>query len=122
MVFTDTQLTVSDESVCKNCFYKNRTVPNISCTHNTRERVYTKWNGEDGRHETTEKSVRPIPEGFPSYLDHVAMCDPYRGPCRGDLCTFAHGQAERKTWNSILREQTGKCEMACLVLGGFFLM
>ena len=111
MVFTDTQLAMSDESVCRNCFYDNHTVPKFSCTHNTRERVYTKWNDEEGRHETTEKSVRPIPKEFPPYLDHVAMCDPYRGTCGGDQCTFAHGRAEQRAWNSILREQTGKCKL-----------
>ena len=117
MVFTDMQLAMSDESVCRNCFYKDRIVPKFSCTHNTREKVYTQWNAVDGRHETTERSIRPF---IPEIFQYVAMCDPYRGTCREDQCTFAHGRAEQKAWNSILRkrrEHTGKNrEMACLVL------
>ena len=105
-------------SVCRNCFYRDRIKPTLSCTHNTEENVDTQWNVEEGRHETTERSIRPfIPEIFPPHLRYVAMCDPYRGTCRKDRCTFAHGRAEQKAWNSILRrrrEQTGKLRIACL--------
>ena len=111
---------MSDGSVCRDCFYRDRTRPTFSCTHNTRDKVDTQWNAEEGRHETTGKSIRPfIPEIFPPPLRYVAMCDPYRGTCRKDQCSFAHGRAEQKAWNSNLREQRGKKLLYYIARGDF---
>jgi hypothetical protein len=93
--------------LCWECFYKDRINPTISCFHSTRDQVQTKWNHLEERHETTELSIRPFPESFPPHVKYVAMCDPYRGTCRKHQCTFAHGQAEKKAWNGILRARSG---------------
>ena len=56
------------------------------------------------RYETTEDFIRPFPEGLRGRVkSYVAMCDPYKGACRKDQCTFAHSKAEQEAWNKILR-------------------
>ncbi len=65
-----------------------------------------KWNDQDQRHETTEMSIRAIPDNIPPRVKkYFVMCDPYKGTCKEEQCTFAHGEAERKAWNAILRRQ-----------------
>ena len=51
----------------------------------------------------TTDHIRPFPEHIPGHVKYVAMCDPHRGTCRKEKCTFAHGRTEQKAWNSILR-------------------
>ena len=64
------------------------------------------WNSERDRLETTAKSIRPFPEALRGKVKlYVAMCDPYKGTCKRERCTFAHGKAEQKAWNQILREK-----------------
>ena len=88
-------------SVCKDCFYRGRIKPDINCIHYVNN-VSVMWNDEARRHETTDH-IRPFPEDIPGHVKYVAMCDPHRGTCRKDKCTFAHGRTEQKAWNSILR-------------------
>ena len=94
--------------LCKYCFYNYRTKRQVVCNHHTeQDRVSVKWNGNDGRYETTGLSIRSFPEKWPNHVIYVAMCDPhaYKGWCNGDMCTYAHGRAEQKAWNMILRQQ-----------------
>ena len=72
------------------------------CGHNQRMRIT--WNDNEERYETT--TCRPFPSAFPSGVKgSIAMCDPYRGTCKKEQCTFAHGRTEQKAWNSVLRQQ-----------------
>lgn len=100
---------VVEFSICKNCFYKNRTNPHPECPHG--HKLNVKWNEKEKRLETTT-NCRPFPKRIPSTIRlGIAMCDPHRGSCKEQKCTFAHGRVEQKTWNSILRfrrEQEGK--------------
>jgi hypothetical protein len=108
---------IVEYSVCKNCFYGNRTGPIVCFHHNAKKRVFLKWNDENKRHETTNKSIRPFPNEIPPNVQYIAMCDPRRGSCKNEWCTFAHGRAEQKAWSGILRDQrlqqTGKHVLAC---------
>lgn len=75
--------------------------------------LHVRWNETEERFETTEASVRPFPSVFPENVRRVAMCDPSRGTCRQEKCTFAHGPAEKKAWNEILRmSREGRCVYA----------
>ena len=80
------------------------------CPHE--HEIGVKWNDEEARLETT--TSRPFPAKMPQGVKHgVAMCDPYKGTCRREKCTFAHGKVEQKTWNLALKlqreqEQQGK--------------
>lgn len=67
--------------------------------------MYLKWNDEDKRYETTNKSIRPFPANIPPNVKYIAMCDPKRGTCKNEHCTFAHGRAEQKAWNGVLRDR-----------------
>lgn len=102
--------------ICQECFYKYRTEPHILCECRGKK-VYVKWNDERERLETTVKSIRPFPENLRGKVrSYVAMCDPYKGTCRREQCTFAHGKAEQKAWNRILRQgvrQEGKLFHLC---------
>ena len=91
--------------VCWDCFYKHRTSPRIFCKCGRNRTVCVTWNKKMERYETTGKSIRPFPEGLRGRVkSYVAMCDPYRGTCRKDQCTFAHGKAEQIVWNRILKD------------------
>ena len=57
----------------------------------------------ESRYETTDNHIRPFPEHFPSNVRYVVMCDPKRGTCRKEKCTFAHGQAEQKAWVAVIK-------------------
>ena len=95
----------SSAILCKDCFYRYRTSysPLDHCTHyNVSNKVTVRWNHEESRYETTDH-IRPFPEHIPGHVKYVAMCDPHRGTCRQDRCTFAHGRTEQKAWNAILR-------------------
>lgn len=95
----------SSLSVCKNCFYKHRTNPDVHCIHynvSNESMLSVMWNDERSRHETTD-SIRPFPKDLPDHVNHIAMCDPHLGTCRKDKCTFAHGRREQKAWNAVLR-------------------
>lgn len=96
--------------ICRDCFYNHRTNPNIFCTHNVngRNKIQVQWNDRNGRLETTGRFIRHLPENMPPHVSHIAMCDPDRGTCKQDRCTFAHGRAEQKAWNLILRERQGE--------------
>lgn len=96
---------VAENSVCSSCFYRNRTKPITCYHHNARNRVYLKWNVQESRHETTNKSIRSFPDKISPQVTHFAMCDPCKGNCKDEWCTFAHGRAEQKAWNGILRDQ-----------------
>ena len=49
-------------------------------------------NKTEGRAETTFKSIRPVPRGYPRRVYGVGMCDPHQYLCYGDECLFAHGR------------------------------
>ena len=98
-------------AVCEDCFYKYRINPNMpECYH--KPKIKVKWNEGRARYETT--TCRPFPTNLPSNIKQfIAMCDPLKGTCKKDKCTFAHGQLEQKAWNEVLRlqrhlEQEGK--------------
>ncbi len=82
----------------------------LQCYH-THDRVTVEWNDNEGRYETT--ACRPFPATLPWNVKRsIAMCDPYKGTCRKETCTFAHGRVEQKAWNLALRlrkEEGGKC-------------
>ena len=42
--------------------------------------------------------IRPMPTV--SIAGMFVLCDPRRGKCRGDKCTFAHSIEERDAWNA----------------------
>ena len=89
--------------ICRECFYKHRRVfPIVKCPHHVTNGFYVQWNERYNRLETTERSIREIPPHLPSHVTHVAMCDPEKGFCRGDECTYAHGRAEQKRWTEVL--------------------
>lgn len=94
-------------TVCKECFYRYRSRGEfVQCSHNHhRERIHVCINDNEDRLETTERSIRPLPEHFPEDLSSVAMCDPHRGTCRKDNCTFAHGREEQTRWNREIRNR-----------------
>ena len=65
--------------------------------------IYVTWNCLENMYQTTKRSIRPPPKCLAEKVTRgVAMCDPRRGLCRRDRCTFAHGKAEQKQWNSFL--------------------
>lgn len=98
--YLDSKITVN---LCENCFYKYRSSQSMpTCNHNNK--ITAEWNDTDKRFETTT-FCRPIPERLPEAVRYIAMCDPYRGTCRREKCTFAHGRQEQRTWNSILRNR-----------------
>ena len=91
--------------ICRDCFYDNRTEEDIFCFCRGKKLTVV-WNSERGRLETTAKSIRPFPESLRGKVNlYVAMCDPHKGTCKRERCTFAHGKAEQKAWNQILREK-----------------
>ena len=102
----------TEKNICKNCFYDNRSDPSVTCDHDEVEgggRVYVKWNDQDQRLETTESSVRPLPQNLLEKVKkYVAMCTPQACRCKRDNCTFAHSRAEQRTWNRILGRGIGK--------------
>lgn len=60
------------------------------------------WNKEKGYFETT--TIRPFPTTLLSVVKRgIAMCDPMRGTCKKEKCTFAHNRVEQKEWDAILR-------------------
>ena len=87
--------------VCKDCFYRYRTNPNMPvCHHNHKATV--EWNDYEERYETT--TCRPFPTALPKGIKRsIAMCDPCKGTCKKEQCTFAHGRMEQKAWNLVLR-------------------
>ena len=93
-----------EKCICEDCFYNSRTVE-VTCSHNKANgMIYVTWNCLENMYETTEKSIRPPPKCLAEKVTGgVAMCDPRRaGHCKRDLCTFAHGKAEQRYWNSFL--------------------
>ena len=91
--------------ICRNCFYDNRTNEDILCMCQGKKLTVV-WNSQRERLETTARSIRPFPETLRSKVKRfVAMCDPNKGTCRREKCTFAHGKAEQKAWNQILRRE-----------------
>lgn len=76
------------------------------CYHKKKKIFNVEWNEEEERYETTY--CRPFPIDLPPDVSAIAMCDPYRGTCRRDKCTFAHGREELDAWNLILWTQEGK--------------
>ena len=99
----------SEKTVCWDCFYKFRTNPYMFCKSGGEREACVTWNEEMERYETTGKSIRPFPEGLRGRVkSYVAMCDPYKGTCRKEQCTFAHGKAEQEAWNKILKDSSVK--------------
>lgn len=47
-----------------------------------------------------QSRIRPMPTV--SITGMFVLCDPRRGKCRGDNCTFAHSIEERDAWNARL--------------------
>ena len=47
--------------------------------------------------------IRPMPTV--SITGRFVLCDPRRGKCRGDNCTFAHSIEERDAWNAQQRDR-----------------
>ena len=97
---------MSDHSVCNQCFYRYRMIHHFQCPHQARK-IEVKWNVEESRLETTSNSIRPLPPNLPGAVrsGYVGMCDPRRGNCRNDQCTYAHGREEQRQWNKILRSR-----------------
>ena len=94
-----------DKCICKDCFYDFRTDREVTCNHAKEEKISVTWNSLKNMYQTTESFIRPPPKYLAKIVktgSGVAMCDPHIGPCRGDSCSFAHGRAEQKEWNSFL--------------------
>lgn len=110
--------------VCKSCFYRYRGLDcDIAsrCTHRA-EKIDVKWNETEEFYETTHVRVPPR-DLIHRVRGNVRLCDPQRGTCQGDNCTYAHGAAEQRKWNSILwKERKGgtrpisKCVCRCNLL------
>ena len=111
---------MSEVELCQDCFYKYRIDPFKTCTCGGKK-VRATWNDERVRYETTAMSIRPLPDNLRGKVrTYVAMCDPYKGTCRREKCTFAHGKAEQKAWNRILREQAEEGKIDCKALHGSY--
>ena len=50
-----------------------------------------------------QSRIRPMPTV--SITGMFVLCDPRRGKCRGDNCTFAHSIEERDAWNAQRRDR-----------------
>ena len=87
--------------LCEDCFYKYRTDPTVPCGHSDARSLHVEWKEREGRYETTVESIRPIPRTLSDQVTNIVMCDPKR--CSKGKCTYAHGRAEQKAWNEILR-------------------
>lgn len=100
--FSGNQAMSSNTVLCTDCFYLKRDDKNVICTHPSSSQLSVKWNFSRKLYETTSESIRPMPE-IPAHVQWVGMCDPQRGLCGWDECTYAHGKAERDQWNDIRR-------------------
>ncbi len=110
LIYNCTLILGTDRTICKDCFYRYHINPNMPPCHHTHNRVVVEWNDKEERYETT--ACRPFPTTLPKGVKQgIAMCDPYKGTCRREKCTFAHGRVEQKAWISVLRlqrEERGK--------------
>ena len=93
----------------------------MDCPHfQSPDGFFVVWNERQKRLETTEWSIRKIPPHFPGHIKNVAMCDPRKGTCRRDECTYAHGQAEQREWNQVLRSHVQHSGKGFIINHDFF--
>ena len=93
------------ELVTFKCFYSDR--------HRGEQKMEVRWNPQSRGLEPTlypaqrsrdrdgcerQSPIRPMPTI--SITGRFVLCDPQRGKCRGDKCTFAHSIEERDAWNA----------------------
>ena len=99
----------SPVKICKTCFYNYRgTKEDITsfCSQKA-EGIPVQWNENEGFYETT--IIRTPPSNLTENVwGNVRMCDPNRGTCKRDQCTFAHGKNEHRHWNIVLKQRRKK--------------
>ena len=94
--------------ICKTCFYNYRgkkvDITSFCNPTHKAERTPVHWNEDEEFYETT--IVRTAPSNLSQKVwGNVRMCDPNRGTCKRDQCTFAHGTNEQRRWNAVLLQQ-----------------
>ena len=60
--------------------------------------LYPPQRSRDQDSSKQQSQIRPMPTI--SISGRFVLCDPRRGKCRGDKCTFAHSIEERDAWNA----------------------
>ena len=93
-------------NICSKCFEEDPTnyrLLSIECalrsTHGKNLTSYVSVCWKEGRFH----KIRPVPEDFEGWF---ALCN--LGPkCKGEKCTFAHSEVEKRFWNSS-KEKRGK--------------
>ena len=96
------------ELVTFKCFNSDR--------HRGKHKIEVCWNSQSRLLEPmlypqclrddSESRIRPMPSI--SITGRFVLCDPQRGKCTGDKCTFAHSIEERDAWNSQRNREISK--------------
>ena len=78
--------------------------------HRGKQKIQVCWNPQSREfvpmlyphhlRENSERQFRIRPMPTVSITGMFVLCDPRRGKCRGDNCTFAHSIEERDAWNA----------------------
>ena len=118
-------LTMVFRDICGKCLHEDPSrfeLVTFKCFnsdhHRGKQKMEVCWNPQSSKLEPTlypqhlrddserQSWIRPMPTI--TITGRFVLCDPRRGKCRGDKCTFAHSIEERDTWNAQLNREIRK--------------
>ena len=84
--------------VCKQCFLDNPEHASTECHDHAGEGMCdVVW--DEGERRYQEYRIRPLPKK--DIKGRFILCS-FDERCRGEQCSYAHSEAERKKWNDLL--------------------